>query len=77
MKATEILKIGHEILKLMSELDLRVDDYKFLGMKADYDRMRNNREKVDYINAFLSYKYKVSESTVKRIIRRLSKEVNS
>lgn len=75
MKATEILKIGHELLKIMSELDLRVSDYKFLGMKADYDRMRNNKEKVDYINAFLANKYNVSESTVKRVIRRLSKEV--
>ncbi len=75
MKATEILKIGHEILKLMSEFDLRIGDYRFLDMKEDYDRMKKADEKVEYIHAVLSDKYNVSESTVKRILRRLSKEV--
>ena len=73
MKAVEILFLGKEILKKMSELDLRVNDYQYLSMKDDYDRMRREGEKVEYILAFLSRKYKVSDSTVKRIIRRLSK----
>ena len=75
MKAIEILKLGKELLKAMSQLDLRLDDYQYINLKADYDRMRGNAEKVDYILATLSDKYHISESTVKRIIRRLSKEV--
>ena len=77
MKAVEILKIGHELLKCMSELDLRVDDYRYLSLKSEYDGMRAAGEKVDFIHACLAEKYKVSESTVKRIVRRLSKEVRT
>lgn len=75
MKIVEILKIGCELLKLMSSYDLRCDDYLYVGMYDEYVKMRENGLKVDYILATLSEKYNLSESTVKRIIRRFSKEV--
>ena len=60
---------------MMSNCDLRINDYKYIEMYDEYARMRVSNEKVDYILKFLSDKYKVSESTVKRVIRRLSREV--
>ena len=75
MKAVEFLQLGKEILKMMSNCDLRINDYKYIEMYDEYARMRVSNEKVDYILKFLSDKYKVSESTVKRVIRRLSREV--
>ena len=77
MKATEILRIGRELLKVMSEFDLRVNDYEYIGMLAEYNEMRRNGDKVDFILAVLADRYKVSESTVKRIVRRLSREVKA
>ena len=75
MKVVDYLKIGKEFLKLMSSYDLRRDDYQHIELYEEYMMMRGEGEKVDYILCFLSNKYKLSESTVKRIVRRFSKEV--
>ncbi len=75
MKAVEFLKLGSELLKLMSNFGLRCDDYKHIEMYDEYIRMKNEGEKTDYILAVLSSRYGLSESTIKRIVRRFSKEV--
>lgn len=75
MKAVDFLRIGKELLKVMSDFGLRRDDYLHIELYEEYTRMRDNGEKVEYILYFLASKYKLSESTVKRIVRRFSKEV--
>lgn len=75
MKVIEYLKIGREFLKLMSILDLRRDDYQHIELYEDYMKMRYDGDKVDYILRVLSDRYGLSESTVKRIVRRFSQEV--
>ena len=75
MKAVEFLRIASELLKTMSAFDLRRDDYLHIGLYEEYVMMRSDGEKVDYILRFLSDKYKVSESTIKRVVRRFSREV--
>ena len=75
MEAIDFLKVGKEFLKLMSNCDLRLDDYKHVELCEEYAEMRENGYKVDYILSVLSSKYKMSESTIKRIVKRLSKEV--
>lgn len=75
MKAVEFLKIGKELLKLLSSFGIRCDDYRHIGLYEDYTRMRDDGEKMDYIICILEEKYKVSESTIRRIIRRFSKDV--
>ena len=63
------------MLKLMSDYDIRCADYKYIGLCEEYVRMRNNGDKVEYILRYLSERYKLSESTIKRVVRRLSQEV--
>jgi hypothetical protein len=75
MKVVEYLKIGREFLKLMSSFGLRRDDYLHIELYEEYAMMRGSGEKVDYILCVLSEKYGLSESTVKRIVKRLSMEV--
>ena len=75
MKSVKILEIGRELLKLMSEKELHYDDYRFIGMYYEYEYRREHHEKYNVIIDDLSSKYKVSESTVKRVLRRLSREV--
>ena len=74
MKAIEILRIGFEMLKMMSEFGLRTGDWRHVGMYEEYVDMRRRGEKVDYILAQLSSKYSMSESTIKRVVKRLSGE---
>ena len=77
MKAVNLLIIGREFLKLMSTFGLRCDDYMHIEMYEEYVKMRSDGEKVDYILSFLSQKYHTSESTIKRIVRRLSREAKT
>ena len=76
MKAIELLKIGAEMLNLMSKCDLRRDDYRYVGMFEEYMQRRRSGEKVDAILYDLSDKYAISESTLKRVVKRLGGEVN-
>lgn len=75
MKVVEYLKMGREFLKKMSNLDLRRDDYQHIELYEEYVRMRYDGDKVDYILRVLADRYRLSESTVKRIVRRFSQEV--
>lgn len=62
-------------MELMSEIGLRTDDHQYLELYDTYLKMRNTGEKVAYIVAHLAETYHISESSVKRIIRRFSREV--
>lgn len=75
MKVVKILEIGRDLLKFVSDNELRYDDYRFIGMYYEYEYRREHHEKYNVIIDDLSSKYKVSGSTVKRVLRRLSREV--
>ena len=75
MKAVELLKIGAEMLRLMSQFDLRVEDYKHIDMFEEYWQMRLSGVKVDAILYDLAERYGMSESTVKRVVKRFGREV--
>lgn len=75
MLGIELLKINRKSVEMMSKSGIRMDDHKFVPMYEKYQEMRSNGDKVSYIVAMLAEAYKVSESSVKRIIRRLSSEV--
>lgn len=76
MKGVEFLILFRESLKFMSENDLKRDDYLFIPMYQEYEYRRGNNEKYSVIISILAKKYKISESSVKRVLRRLSCEVS-
>lgn len=75
MKVVELVKISSEAMKVMSASGIRTDDWKHVLMYDEYTAMRRESEKFRYVIAHLAEKYGTSESTVKRIVRRLSREV--
>ena len=75
MKAINLLKIGSELLKIMSFCDLKIDDWKYLELYSEYVKSRNNRVKYSAMICELAEKYGISESSVKRIIRRFEQEI--
>ena len=75
MKIAEFVKIGTEMLKLMSEYDVRIDDWKYLKMYDEYKRMRENHIKYRAAILELAISHNLSRSTCERIIRRLDKDV--
>lgn len=76
MKVIELIKISMESLKMMSNSGIRTGDWRHVEMFEEYLHMRSKREKFHYIMAHLAEKYRMSESSIKRIVKRLSSEVN-
>lgn len=74
MKVIELLKIGGEMLKLMSENDVNRDDWRFVPMYEEFQTMRNNGLKYRECIRMLSEDYNVSRATIERAIRRLSSD---
>jgi hypothetical protein len=75
MKVVELIKISKETLKMMSDCGIKIGDWQHVKMYEEYLAMRVRREKFRYMMAYLAEKYKLSESSVKRILKRLSGEV--
>lgn len=75
MKIVELIKISTETLKMMSNSGIKTGDWQHVKMYEEYLDMRSKCEKFRYIMAFLAEKYRLSESSVKRIVKRLSSEV--
>ena len=75
MEIAEIVKLGRELLKLLSENDVRIGDWKYLKMYEDFKRMRHNGVKYRYAISELSLTHHISKANVERIIRRLRKTV--
>ena len=71
MKVVELLKIGGELLKLMSKHDVLRDDYRYVPMFEEYQNLRRNGLKHHAAITMLSNEYHVSTRTIERIIKRL------
>lgn len=74
MKVVELLKIGGEMLKLMSVHDVNRDDWRFVSMYEEFQHMRQNGIKYRECVRMLSDDYHVSRSTVERALKRLDAE---
>ena len=74
MKVVELLKICGELLKLMSENDVKRDDYRFVKMYHEYSNMREKGIKYRVVIQMLSDEYNISKASIERAIRRLNQE---
>ncbi len=74
MKVVELLKIGGEMLKLMSRNEVNRDDWRFVPMYEDFQEMRDKGVKYREAVRMLAEDYHVSRATVERAIKRLEGE---
>ena len=77
MEAYKVLYLIRDLAKSMSEIGVKMDDYKYIGLCQEYSELVTKGEKREYARAVLSRKYSVSESTVFRIITRMNKPIKS
>ena len=73
MKVVELVKISSEALKLMSKHDVLRDDWRFVPMYEQYQRMRSLGIKYRECIRTLAKDFNVGTATVERAIRRLSR----
>lgn len=62
------------MLKRLHEIGIRIDDYEYLPMLCEFERMKDSGEKTTYIVAFLSEKYGMSERKVYKLVSRLMRD---
>ena len=75
MEIAKFVELGQELLKLLSENDVRIGDWKYIKLYDEYRNMRDNGIKYRYAVAHLAATHNISRAKVERIIRRLSKDV--
>ena len=72
MEIVEFVKVGRELLKLMSEYGIRVDDYKYIETFEDFRNLRSHRVKYREAIRLLANEKNVSERTLERVFKRFS-----
>lgn len=77
MKAIEVVRIMAIGMKILSEADIKTNDYRYIQLYDEYLKLRREGNKYDYVITVLSERYKLSQSTVSRLIRRLGKAVKT
>ena len=76
MEAVELLKLGGNLLELMSKNGIKVTDHKYIPLYDKYVKLREEGCKYWYVIKVLSEEYKISESAMCRIVRRFGKNVD-
>lgn len=77
MTIYEILSFNKELLRRLSRVGVKTDDFRYVDLFEDYSRMRKAGNKTTYIVAVLSDKYAISERKVYNVIRHLSEDCKS
>ena len=72
-----LLKLNLNQVKTMSKCGLSVDDARYIPMYEEYMSLRRSGVPKERTYQHFRSKYNVSESTVKRVIRRLSRRVTT
>ena len=72
-----LLKLNLNQVETMSKCGLSVDDARYVQMYEEYLSLRREGVPKERIYQHFRSKYHVSESTVKRVIRRLSQRVTT
>ena len=70
-----LLKLNLNQVKLMSMFGLSVDDANYIPMFEEYLSLRREGVPKERIYQHFRSKYHVSESTAKRVVKRLSRQV--
>lgn len=74
MKSIELVKIGEELLKLMSNNGVLRDDWRWISLYDKYFEMRHEGWKHKAAVMVLLEEYHLGERTVERIIKRLRRD---
>ena len=72
MKAAELVKFSESTMKALSNVGIRISDYRHLALWTDYCAMVADGHKKTFALAVVANRYKVSERTAIRIINRFN-----
>lgn len=76
MKVFELLSFNRELLRRIHTAGIKPEDYKYVPLYEEFERMKANGDKVTYIVTVLSAKYEISERQVYNLLGRFGQEIN-
>ena len=74
MKRYEALKLVGETLKMLSDFEVVLDDWRFVPMYEEFKAMRTHGVKYRECVRAMATDYNVSRATIERAIKRLEGE---
>lgn len=74
MTIYEILSFNKELLHRLSDVGIKMGDYRYVDLFHDFTKMVRDGNKTTYTVAVLSDKYRISERKVYDVIRYMSKD---
>jgi hypothetical protein len=77
MTIYEILNFNRELLNRLTSIGFKPGDCRYIDLYSEYNQMCSAGDKVTYIVAVLSDKYKVSERKIYTIIKKFRKDCAS
>jgi predicted transcriptional regulator len=75
MKVYELIGFNRELLERIHTAGIRLDDYKYADLYAEYQSLVASGEKVTYAVATLSARYGISERQVYNLLGKFNREI--
>ena len=75
MKAIDILTLAEGIITTLDRNEIKTADVRYVQMYRDWQRMREEGHKWDWIMYWLGKEYDLSEASVWRILKRMDKDI--
>ena len=75
MKVHELLSFNKELLSRLIGAGIKPDDCRWVELYREYELMKERGEKVTYIIAHLSDKYRLSERFIYSFVSRMKRDI--
>ena len=67
--------MNEQLFRLMNDNGIDTKDLQYLPMVEEFRKMKTKKHKVNYIVAFLSSKYEMSERGIYKIVKRFGERI--
>ena len=74
MRVADLVKFSGEMLKRLHDSGISTDDYQYLNMFEDFEKMKIQGHKTTYIVAYLSDRYGLCVRKIYKVLRRFRQE---
>lgn len=75
MTRYEIIKLNEQLFRLLNDNGIDTKDLNYLPMVEEFRKMKSKKHKVNYIAAYLSNKYGITERGIYKIVKRFGERV--
>lgn len=74
MKVKDLLFFSEDLLKKLHDFGIKIDDYQYVNLLNDYEKMKGEGNKQTYVVAKLSQKYNICERKIYKVLARMNIE---